>query len=1438
MHTTTLARIHTDATHKGKLIHDIKNSASYKAGRAITWPARVLYDAFSGSAENTISTKAGLLLSSLFYAFRRPVQFFRHINGKNISILFYALKNEPPSQIYGNFKALINSSASKGVVVPSNHITESKAIPAKTEVSSKNAVTILHCDIAKQKDEHLSITGWIVSNQKITKIEIYDSASSTLVGSTQNNIPRPDVTKEYAHLKYYENPGFKYKERVESAISSVTIRAFENNYLIIEEVFPIQQNIEFSPNIKDVYQAWIQNNTITDGLRQKLIAVQRNFSYQPLISIVMPVYNVEKVWLEKAIESIENQIYENWELCIADDASTLDYIQPYLEAKAAENSKIKVVFRENNGHIAQATNSALDVAEGEYVVFMDNDDELASHALFEIAYALNNDNGIDVLYSDEDKISENGRRYDPWFKPDWSPELLLSYNYFNHLTCIRKSIVLDCGKLRSDYDGCQDYDLVLRAVRKAKKIHHISKVLYHWRALETSIAGSGAAKNDQLPFFDRCKAAIKEHISALGHHAAKVVHPEMAQSRNAGFFTLRWPDQGPLVSIVIPTKNHYKTLKKCLDSLQKTTYANYEIIIVDNGSDDINTLKYLNAIKGQESCRVITIPNKGLHFSFAYINNEAVKHANGELILLLNDDTEVITPHWLSQMVGYHSIEGVEITGAKLLYPDKTIQHAGVINGVYPQGYDNLPEHAFKNLPVDASGYGFYPYVARNYSAVTAACLLINKQYFQEIGGFDEKHFGLAYNDVDLCLRVHQAGGRIVYVPDAVLIHYESKSRKGILHIEEVTHFKNKWRNYKEPYYNINLSKTDIFQIKPFNTFQYDFLENVRRPKILFASHNLNLEGAPIQLYEICEELNKKRGFDIEVCAPVDGPLRERFEAIDTPIHIINDPVTTAIRSKTNYQNELEELKAQIQKISPDIVLANTLVSFYIIEACHELSIPTNWLIHESKTPEEFFSYLPSPIYERALYSFNYMYNAIFVAKSTKDLFTKYLPADNQIVVNNGLETSAIVDFCKNVSKEEAKRITDLEGYKYVILNLGTVCERKGQLDFVQAAIQRIQEGNTEDIYVLVGARDHGITGKYLAKIRVAIKESNTEKHFRIINETREVFQYFRAADIFVCSSYNESYPRVILEAMAFRLPVITTPVFGIKEQVLFNHNALPFPEGRIDVLKRRLDELAASNSTVKYFEMNSSKVLQLINSCEEMADKYAQNLKETLYSTYRTNTKHTDKIISVHIPKTGGVTFRNYIGAVFPDNVYFDYPEEELPGGKTYSEMYIIHGHFRVSKYSADFPSAKYISWVRDPSQIPISLYYYYLREPDFDSPLCRMLYYYDLSLEQFIRLKKDWNIISYFFEDKPIKDFVFIGIVEKYDESIQLFNEMFDVNSVVPVVRGNTNTTRASSKYEVSDNLKKYIAATTSEDQKIYDQAVELHYALVNEYLQVPVG
>ena len=546
------------------------------------------------------------------------------------------------------------------------------------------------------------------------------------------------------------------------------------------------------------YKEWLEKNM---PARQELDRQEKHkFKYAPKISILVPVYNTPETFLRQMIESVQKQTYGNWELCIANANPANEQVKVILKEYTANDARVKVTDVPENEGIAQNTNKALEIADGTFIGLLDHDDVLAENALYEVVKELNKAVDTDVIYTDEDKVSTAMDEYfSPNFKPDFNLDMLRSNNYFCHFFVAKKELIETVGGFRGEYNGAQDYDLFLRCIEKAERIAHIPKILYHWRVHQESTADNPLSK---MYAYDAGQKAIEQHLKRCG------VTAEVSKTENLGFYRVKYQQEGsPLVSILIPNKDQKDTLDQCLKSIEaRTDYENYEIIIIENNSTEQETFEYYKQIKNPK-IRVIEWKDE---FNYSAINNFGVRHAKGEYLLFLNNDIEVINSDWLGEMLSNCQREEVGAVGAKLYYPDNTVQHAGVIVGI-----GGVAGSVFVGLKRGYTGYMHRASIQQNLSAVTAACMMVKKSVFEEVGGFEEE-LKVAFNDIDFCLKIREKGHLIVYDPYVELYHYESKTRGAEDTTEKIRRFQSEieymrshWSSILkngDPAYNPNLS--------------------------------------------------------------------------------------------------------------------------------------------------------------------------------------------------------------------------------------------------------------------------------------------------------------------------------------------------------------------------------------------------------------------------------------------------------------------------------------------------------------------------------------------------------------------------------------------------------------------------------------------------------
>lgn len=550
------------------------------------------------------------------------------------------------------------------------------------------------------------------------------------------------------------------------------------------------------------YRKWIATHEPGEAELDTMARESAQWGYRPRISIVTPVFNPRKKDLVHCIQSVVGQIYDNWELCLVDGASDPGYVQETIARFAQQDHRIKHLRLPKNLGIAGNSNDALRLATGEFVAFLDHDDMLAPFALYEVVKSLNQDQALDFLFSDEDKVpSSSNKRYSPFFKPEWGPDTFRSYNYPCHFAVTRRALLERVGGLREGFDGSQDYDLLLRVTDATTKIRRIPKILYHWRASETSVASDMTIKPYAYP---AAKKALSEHLNRRG------LDGEVMDGFALGAYRVRYSVRpGQRVSIIVPTRDQVDLLKRCvLSILAATNWRHFQVVIVDNQSRERETREFVQAIQRDQRVRVIQYDQS---FNFSALNNFAVRSTDTEQLVFLNNDTEVISPDWLTTMLEFAQRPDVGAVGIKLYYPDDTVQHGGVVIGL-----GGVAGHAFRGFPRLNHGYMGRLSIVQNVSTVTAACMMLRRAVFDEVGGFDER-LSHAFNDVDLCLRIREKGYVNVFTPYAELYHHESASRgydlatpeRTARFVKEVEFMKTRWKHVLDagdPYYNPNLT--------------------------------------------------------------------------------------------------------------------------------------------------------------------------------------------------------------------------------------------------------------------------------------------------------------------------------------------------------------------------------------------------------------------------------------------------------------------------------------------------------------------------------------------------------------------------------------------------------------------------------------------------------
>jgi O-antigen biosynthesis protein len=874
-----------------------------------------------------------------------------------------------------------------------------------------------------------------------------------------------------------------------------------------------------------------------------------------------PVFNVEPRWLLAAIASVQRQVYPRWELCLADDASTDPATIACLDA-LPKDARIKLIRRTENGHICAATNSAAELATGEFVAFLDNDDELAPHALFHLVERLQSYPEADLLYTDEDKITATGEHFDLHFKPDWSPELLLSYNYINHFTCVRKALLDKVGRLRIGYHGAQDYDLLLRVTEVTDKIQHIPKVLYHWRAIASSSAMDSGGKGiiQQSVAQSLPEALNRRKLSA------NIYSPEFAQKLGLPIRALDGPDEGPSVAIIVRGPRELAT--RTVQALEAhTTYQTRTTFLVLDSDNPAESLNQMAAARGED------------------------------FLLFLEAGLEAVEPRWLSRMLANY-LPGVGIVGGRIMSGgDRLIASAGTV-------MTDRPRDAFHGLKPNPVSSFFLAESTRNVFAPGQGCLLVSRKVFDQLGGFDTTRFPYSLYDVDLALRAAGQGLRAVHVGEAVLRTRAVVNSRQDSPVE-LKRLRKAYGNIVDPYHNPNCDPHEPFAIPT------GLLPKVKvaRRRVLFVTHNLSgFEGAPKVLAEVALGLHAKP-IEAVVYSPVAGPMAEKFRTAGIEVHA--EPSTYAIHfsdgqwSPRDYEAAIRSATQCLRRVKPDLVLVNTLGMFPVVEACARLNIPVQWVIHEGYREDVFHAAFNDYSRRRCERAFLLAERVIFVSGGCLHHYSGYDGRKNFAVIHNSLDHAAIEAIKIKLTRDAAAQQFYGDPTKVRFLTLGTICERKAQHTLVEAAAI-VSQTRRDFRCLLVGARP-GLP--YLDYVQALIHARGIADVVEIVPETKLAGEYLRSADVFVCTSYVEAFSLSVLEAEAFGLPIISTDCTGISEQVVWGQNALLVEFGDAKSLASAMLELLRNPAKRNLMGQMSLAISQQQMTPEAMLEHYRQSM-------------------------------------------------------------------------------------------------------------------------------------------------------------------------------------------------------------------------------------
>lgn len=926
-----------------------------------------------------------------------------------------------------------------------------------------------------------------------------------------------------------------------------------------------------SPNALDAFEAWQVFNAPSKGRRQALIEAASEIRNDAVFSVVVRANDERSDQLRETIESVLRQSYGRFEIILGTRSSTT----PELESWAGQDARLRL---------------DASAAEGEFVIVLDSGSVLHPDALALFSQYIASRPDTDILYSDDADIRTDGNGLvNPRFKPDWSPELLLSYYYVSQLIAVRRSLYALIGQKDFGADGVRDHDLILRASERASHIGHIAQLLCSRRIASTSAAPTGDASPRGI---DGGPRPVEEAFARRGVQCT-VQRADWTFASGMPVYLPVMPDDGPSIAIIIPTKNHGDLVETLLQTLSRTTYRNYSIYIVDNMSDEQATLDYLGSL----SHTVLRIPNPGSSFSFAHINNRAVEKVTEDYVLFLNNDTEVINPRWLGQMMGWARLPGVGAVGARLIYHDGKVQHGGVVVGL------RCGLTAFRGLGVEEPGYLGYAKITRNCSAVTAAAMLTSRDLFLKLGGFDEEAFAISYNDVDYCLRLQDAGWRSVYCAEAELYHRGSYTRERTLALHEVVALRKRYELRGDPYYSLHLSQdTNRYDIKP---KVVPSAPAHRRLRVLAVLDSLEHAGVSRSSFELLSDLKRSDVIDPVVVSRRSGGLERDYERSGISTVIMRDLVPlNAASSMRDYEGNIDAVRDRMNLRSFDVVFAESAMLFWAIDAAQMCGVPSVWSIPENQSWRTLFSRLATPIAERALECCGLAYRLVFRSEGSRRQWLGVDRLGNLDVIRAGLDVARFEEDTASQTRQAARSSLGLADDDVCILTLSSLSTGKRANDLA-SALGQIPEDVASRAFFLVVSVEAAMPDEGFDAISKGLPRA-LRGRVHMVPEHGKLTDYWNAADVLWSAYHSESYPRVVLEAMAKELPIIEPVTLDAGEQVRANVNALLYRRGNADELADCIARIVRDNELRGRMGASSKDVLAALSSHDEMLRRYS----------------------------------------------------------------------------------------------------------------------------------------------------------------------------------------------------------------------------------------
>jgi glycosyltransferase involved in cell wall biosynthesis len=881
----------------------------------------------------------------------------------------------------------------------------------------------------------------------------------------------------------------------------------------------------------DPYQTWQRVNALSPRLQQELENETKLLAdHSPTFVLLIDTQGCSAAQLAELAASLSQQVYPRWQAWFVGDATP-----PSGDARFRRQHYSELKQR------IEALNAATETAEGSYLTLLPGHSRLSPDALAEIARTLTERRELELVYTDEDRMDDQGIRSDPVFKPEWSPALADSGLFPGQLCFVPIERLRTLGGFRAEYPRLPWFDLLLRLGDQLslEKTAHIPLVCHHARA------GVSRETSPDDRSVEEARQALTDAVDRRGRHTAPFL-PETGHRRRIRYHQFR-PEPGILekmpVTIVIPTRDRLHLLQECIELLDETVdWRHVQLIIADDHSRDPDAVRYLEMIPHRPDlrCRVVQPIDRAAAFNYSRLVNLALPLVETPLILHLNNDVNALEAGWLEEMATWFLQADVGAVGAQLVYPEKTLNHTGIVIG--PHG--GLADTPFvKASPADTPVE--WHAVAREVSAVTGACLMTRASLYRNLRGFDEEDFDVAYNDVDYCLRVRAAGHRVIYTPQAKLMHWGSATRGVTFDDAEHIAFVRRYAGYRDPYLSPHLAlHGNQLQCTTRTAVRH---ERAGKLRLLLLTHNLNLEGAPWFLLEYATWMVREAGFTIEILAGQDGPLHEAFAALGAGITIVDAGLIYSAPDEATFHQKIADVALRLDWSQIDLVVCNTLVSFWGVHLAARAHKPSLFYIHESSTIFRFFERrLELELHHLVAEAFHRATHALFLCQATRAYYEDHNVHGNFRIVPSWINLDDIETFRTQHNRADLRRKHGFADDETVIANIGTVCERKGQHIFIRAIEYFNRQGHRGKFrFVMVGARP----GVYLDLLQRDIARMELP-NITLIPETREVFDFFVASDQFVCTSYEESFPRVVMEAMAFRTPIVTTGVHGITAMI------------------------------------------------------------------------------------------------------------------------------------------------------------------------------------------------------------------------------------------------------------------------------------------------